>query len=61
MQIQDEIWGNWELTDPLLIELVNSQPIQRLKKSPTMVLIDTSLTSATRPDTSILWVFYIWR
>lgn len=32
MQIIDKIWGTWELKDPLLIELVHSKPIQRLKE-----------------------------
>jgi HD superfamily phosphohydrolase len=32
MLIQDEIWGEWDLTDPLIIELISSKPIQRLKK-----------------------------
>lgn len=32
MQSNDPLRGTWELTDTLLIELINSQPLQRLKK-----------------------------
>lgn len=31
MHINDKIWGEWEIEDPLLIELIGSKPFQRLK------------------------------
>lgn len=31
MKIDDKVWGPSEITDPVLIELLKSQPIQRLK------------------------------
>lgn len=32
MTITDRIYGKVEIIDPLIIELINSAPIQRLKK-----------------------------
>jgi len=32
MKIDDVIYGQWEIEEPVLIELINSKPVQRLKK-----------------------------
>lgn len=32
MKIYDRVYGEFEITEPVLIELINSKPVQRLKK-----------------------------
>ncbi len=32
IKIKDPLYGKFEITEPILIELINSKPIQRLKK-----------------------------